>query len=95
MFALAPSKADQAGLRYWARNRYKAHTNGVRWTNRAYTDAPSVKHLSQTRLRHVLMTEDQKTSVTRLTGSSPFIEKVFAPVARGRSRSQVGRKLKA
>jgi len=94
MFALAPSKSDQSGLRYWSRNRYKAHQNGVRWTNRAYTDAP-LPGLSQVRLRHILMTEAQKTAVIKLTGSSPFIEKVFAPVRRGRSRTQVGRKLKA
>ena len=93
MFALAPSKSDQSGLRYWSRNRYKAHQNGVRWTNRAYTDAP-LEALPQTRLRHILMTEAQKTAVIKLTGSSPFIEKVFAPVRRGESRKQVGRSLK-
>ena len=99
MFALAPSKADQAGLRYWARNRYRAHVEKVRWTNRAYTnDSAGPFHGSmcdpnpQLRLRHILMTEDQKAAVIRATGSSPFIEKVFAPVARGRSRTQTGRK---
>jgi len=96
MFALAPSKSDQSGLRYWSRNRYKAHQNGVRWTNRAYTDECGVEpRRSQIRLRHILMTEAQKTAVIKLTGSSPFIEKVFSPVRRGRSRTQVGRKLKA
>jgi hypothetical protein len=100
MFALAPSKADQSGLRYWSRNRYKAHQNGVRWTNRAFCekdaetgDAPYTKQ-SQIRLRHILMTEDQKSAVIRTTGSSPFIEKVFVPVPRGRSRTQVGRSVK-
>lgn len=79
MFALAPSKEDQSSLRYWARNAYKAQQNGVRWSNRAYTDAPTQPFLiqRQQRLRHILMTEEQKAAVIRLTGSSPFIEKVF------------------
>lgn len=89
MFALAPSKADQSGLRYWARNRYKAHQNGVRWTNRCFTEVePTAQSRPQIRLRPILMTEDQKAAVIRLTGSSPFAEKLFVPRARGRARSQ-------
>jgi len=93
MFALAPSKSDQSGLRYWSRNRYKAHQNGVRWTNRAYTDAPAVKRLSQIRMRPILMTEEQKSAVIRAAGSKAFLEKTFVPVARGRAKSQT-RKVK-
>ena len=95
MFALAPSKDHQTVLSYWARNRYKAHVECVRWTNRVFTDSVSEPIRSQIRLRPVLMTEDQKAAVIRLTGSSPFLEITHLPVARGRARSQtrkVGKK---
>ena len=96
MFALVPTKADQSGLRYWMRNRYKAFQNGVRWSNRAYTEAEqTAERHSQVRLRPILLTEDQKSAITRQTGSSPFLEVTFVPVAHGRARSQtrkVGKK---
>lgn len=88
MFALAPSKQDQSVLRYWARNRYKAHVNGVRYCNRAFSEAGPVPAKSQIRTRPVLMTEDQKSAVIRLTGKSPCLEVLFVPVSRGRARSQ-------
>ncbi len=92
MFTLAPSKEDQSALRYWARNRYKAHVNGVRYCNRAYTEASVSTRRTQRRIRPVLMTEEQKSAVIKLTGSSPFMEVTFVPVARGRARSQTRKK---
>lgn len=89
MFQLAPTKADQAGLRYWMRNRYKAFQNGVRWSNRAYLEAEqTAQRHSQVRLRPILLTDEQKKSIARDTGSSPFLEVTFVPVARGRAKSQ-------
>lgn len=96
MFQLAPSKADQSGLRYWSRNRYKAHVNGVRWTNRAYTEAPELgSHISQIRFRPILMTEEQRAAVLRLTGSTPYNDRTFVPVARGRAKSLTRKAKKA
>jgi len=91
MFPLAPSKQSQSDLRHCLRSP----RHSTRWTNRAYTDAPLAHHLdSQIRLRGIPMTDVQRTDVIRLAGSSPFLTKVFVPVIRGRSRTQVGRKLK-
>ena len=47
---------------------------------------------SQIRTRPVPMTEEEVATIRRNTGSSPYLEKKFVPVAHGRPRSQRRRK---
>lgn len=102
MFTLIPSKEDQKAMRYWMRNWYKSHQDGVVYRNTAWapisleTPLPAcMQNRSQIKTRPRPMTEAEKTAIIRLTGSTPLFDRLFIPCQRGRSRSQVGRKVKA
>lgn len=47
---------------------------------------------SQIRTRPIPMTEEEVRAIRKETGKSPYFEKKFVPVAKGRPRSQTKRK---
>ena len=65
-----------------------------RWFNAPLSIPPAFdEHRpSQIRTRPVPMTEEEVREVRKRTGSSPYLEKKFVPVAHGRPRSQTRRK---
>lgn len=100
MFNLIPSKEDQAIMRYWMRNWYKAHMNRANYRNTAYASISDATPLplcmqdrNQRRVKPRLMTEAEKGEIIRRTGHAPLFDRLFVPVPRGRSRSSMGRKV--
>lgn len=67
----------------------------VLWSNTSvifwYGEAHYIKP-SQIRTRPIPMTEEEVRAIRKETGKSPYFEKKFVPVAKGRPRSQTKRK---
>lgn len=75
----------------WQLTRGYARINSVTF-NTPFPVVYSPSRPSQIRTRPVPMTEEEVREVRKRTGSSPYFEKKFVPVAHGRPRSQTRRK---
>ncbi len=63
-----------------------------RWTNEPWDLSVTSTKPSQIRTRPIPMSEEDVRAARKLTGSSPYFEKKFVPVAHGRPRSQTRKK---